>query len=648
MPARKAVTSKEFVDFNQENEDSSRHSAESSPNDDLRGFSNFKVRRNSRDKVTEECNKKSNISGGRTRNKQTLSAYSSWTLSSSDSDSDNSPPCKVADSKQTTISLSGYKDSAKKSKTSASRRNMASSTWCISSSSEEDYEMLPLSLTSRLKQRLQGKSNSVDSQVSSYLGSLATDSTSNSESQSGFHSNATSETSPERFSVMKRRNLDDREVVSRDNNLDNIDDGTPGPKKKKTRRSPEQIAEAKKLALLQRKEREKERAAKHQQKEEMKRLKEREKMQKLKEREEKKLGKEREMARKKAERQVQRATRPEECIKYVSTILDQRLVESQGGADILVHLQSKELKYSLTEQAIENAVTWQREILQVESQDSQSSCLSAGITEEPEVLVILQMSQFVEMVHSYKEEQYGSYSSSSPTQLRSYAMVTKDIYDGKNLTLVVIGMERYFRDVKSAQNKEYRSAVLGDDNNDGKKGKRKKKHGMTRIVSRIDVEEALVDLQLHVNCNVRFTETTTEAAELIAMFTKAVAETPFKRERDKGLFSFHVSNEWAGGVKVDKDGKGLLKVWRQQLQQFRNVSVDVSSAIVSVYPSPQLLIQAYQKCSTVKEAEKLLQDIVVRRGAGVLATTRRVGPELSRRVYLYMTGDDGDLVLHSR
>lgn len=33
----------------------------------------------------------------------------------------------------------------------------------------------------------------------------------------------------------------------------------------------------------------------------------------------------------------------------------------------------------------------------------------------------------------------------------------------------------------------------------------------------------------------------------------------------------------------------------------------------------------------------------VRRGAGVLASSRRIGPELSRRVHMLLTSEDGDL-----
>ena len=63
------------------------------------------------------------------------------------------------------------------------------------------------------------------------------------------------------------------------------------------------------------------------------------------------------------------------------------------------------------------------------------------------------------------------------------------------------------------------------------KGRKKANKGLgpSIIVSRVDVEEALVDLQLRQpNCRVRMCETEEEFAELLTMFTKAVAEAPFK------------------------------------------------------------------------------------------------------------------------
>ncbi|NXX00273.1 EME1 endonuclease, partial [Larus smithsonianus] len=155
----------------------------------------------------------------------------------------------------------------------------------------------------------------------------------------------------------------------------------------------------------------------------------------------------------------------------------------------------------------------------------------------------------------------------------------------------------------------------------------------------------LVDLQICKQVQVSFFESWEELGEFATMFTKAVAEAPFKREREKTGFSFYLEKRWCGGVKVDPSGKGLLEVWKRQIQQFNRVSREMAEAIVSAYPSPQLLNQAYSRCSTEQERENMLADIPVHRGDGVTATSRRIGPELSRRIYLQMTSHNPDLYL---
>lgn len=42
---------------------------------------------------------------------------------------------------------------------------------------------------------------------------------------------------------------------------------------------------------------------------------------------------------------------------------------------------------------------------------------------------------------------------------------------------------------------------------------------------------------------------------------------------------------------MDRSGRGLALVWRQQIQQLNRVSSEMASAIVDAYPSPQLLVQ---------------------------------------------------------
>ena len=65
------------------------------------------------------------------------------------------------------------------------------------------------------------------------------------------------------------------------------------------------------------------------------------------------------------------------------------------------------------------------------------------------------------------------------------------------------------------------------------------------------------------------------------------------------MFSF--LEEGASGVKADKSGAGLLKVWKLQLQQLHNLGPDMASAIVDQYPSPQALMQVINSLPATRQ-----------------------------------------------
>lgn len=52
--------------------------------------------------------------------------------------------------------------------------------------------------------------------------------------------------------------------------------------------------------------------------------------------------------------------------------------------------------------------------------------------------------------------------------------------------------------------------------------------------------------------------------------------------------------------------------------------------------------QAYEKCASRQEGEKLLQEIAIRRAAGPMTAIRKIGPELSKKIYNFFTSLNGD------
>lgn len=145
----------------------------------------------------------------------------------------------------------------------------------------------------------------------------------------------------------------------------------------------------------------------------------------------------------------------------------------------------------------------------------------------------------------------------------------------------------------------------------------------------------------------RFVESAEELASLITSTTKSLSQLDYKMEkqRQEEELVWFAKADLKHCVKVDKNGNGLAKLWQQQICQFTAIGIETANAITSHYPSPRALIDRYKICSSVTEGEKLLQDIQMRRDAGILSSTRRLGPEISKKMYqLYMT-DDPDLEL---
>ncbi|XP_041830449.1 crossover junction endonuclease EME1 isoform X2 [Melanotaenia boesemani] len=335
-----------------------------------------------------------------------------------------------------------------------------------------------------------------------------------------------------------------------------------------------------------------------------------------------------------------KALRPEECIKHMVVTVDPALLQLEGGGTLLAAVQALGCSCAIEKQPIPRSVSWMR---RAPGAQLEEVCV-------PEAHVVLQMTvdDFITLIHNYIQNERRGRSECGPT-LTSWVQDQQRRNPTKTLSLAVVELEKYFRLQKSHNQKRFKEAVTGEDAQGGRVKKKRRNDGGEVLpeVSRVEVEEAVVHLQLHTGVSVHFLSTWKDFSDHVTMATKAVAEAPFKREREKTGFSFYLETEWAGGQRVDKAGKGLLQVWKRQIQQFNRVSPDMAAAILAAYPSPQLLKKAYSQCRSDSEKVSLLSDLLIRRGEGVTATTRRVGPELSKRLYLMMHSRDPELTLDS-
>lgn len=150
-------------------------------------------------------------------------------------------------------------------------------------------------------------------------------------------------------------------------------------------------------------------------------------------------------------------------------------------------------------------------------------------------------------------------------------------------------------------------------------------------------------LQLHANVDVLLVASWQELSQYVCAFTKALSQLPSKQFRDSQPFSFCTAGHWASGQQVTRDGSGLRGVWWRQIRQFNRVSPAVADAIVTAFPSPRLLQQALLDCSTEQERLSLLADLPVKAHRG--EQLRRVGPDLSRRICIFLTTTNPDILL---
>ncbi|XP_078319018.1 structure-specific endonuclease subunit EME1-like isoform X3 [Crassostrea virginica] len=365
------------------------------------------------------------------------------------------------------------------------------------------------------------------------------------------------------------------------------------------------------------------------------------KIQRKKAREEKTQSKELEKQRKEQIRIAERERKKQmggskDCLQYLVLMLDTRIVNSGGhGVAIFKSCEALGIQYITQEQMVPFSITWNRQVTSIKvSAENQVETVKTEQREE-DVLVLIPVADFVLFVQNFKMNQSGL-NKGEPT-LSSYVHTVEQHLPDAILSFVVIGMEKYFRDQKTSTQRKHRAAVLSNE----RAPPCLSSDLGSSLVQRLDVEEAITDNQLQTDVMVYLLETSEELAEFVRTFSKAVAEKPAKKDRLKSAFF----DDGVSTVKVDKNGNGLLKVWKQQLMQFKSISPDIADAIVLAYPSPCLLMEAYRKCSDSNECEKLLENIVVRRGAGVLETSRRVGKEMSRRIHTFVMSSNPNEII---
>ncbi|KAG7336456.1 hypothetical protein KOW79_001149 [Hemibagrus wyckioides] len=326
---------------------------------------------------------------------------------------------------------------------------------------------------------------------------------------------------------------------------------------------------------------------------------------------------ERERQKEEKRKAVERVKRlkPEEYLKTVTVNIHPVLLQDSGCDVLLSTLAGLEWRSRIEEHNLTHTISWSRDLPHTEDEDG-------SVVEEDQVLMVVTQMEFVDMMMSIRQALIGGCEEAESLFQPLCDYLNRNT--GIVLSLLVTGGQYC------------QWGVSYDDDNEDEVCPRSQLG-----LHNLDIEEVLVYLQLYKNVTVHFLFGWQEVMDHVCAVTKALSKRPFRTLQEVPDLGFCVDGLWAGGVRVDRSGWGLAQVWTRQIQQLNRVSVAMATAVTTAYPSPQLLLQAYERAASAEERCGLLADVTVRGGA----KERCVGPELSGRVHRLMTSQKPELVL---
>ncbi|XP_066583521.1 crossover junction endonuclease EME1 isoform X1 [Prorops nasuta] len=329
----------------------------------------------------------------------------------------------------------------------------------------------------------------------------------------------------------------------------------------------------------------------------------------------------RKKALKKAQLENEKNLKPGECIKAMEVVIDEGIINFPFYNEIALTLRNNKISYTICPQLIPNCITWKRNI-QENFVDEKN---------EIQVTIVPQIEKQAIVIWDWKETIKKIADKSFNACVSNFRILKPD----HTFTLIIYNIQKYF---------SYLSKEI--DNRNSKRINTKEKESYPNI-SRKQVDMCLTQIQIIANCNTRLIENSQDLTSMLYQYTKAIAETPSRLQKKQNIeqsFDWYVSGDKKGTIIVDKFGNGLKRLWQQQLCQFNLTSLEIAEAIYSVYSSPMELVSAYEQCTEDKGA-KLLKDLPIRRAAGPLTTVRRIGPELSKKIYMMFTVLQGEKML---
>lgn len=297
----------------------------------------------------------------------------------------------------------------------------------------------------------------------------------------------------------------------------------------------------------------------------------------------------------------ERLTRPGECNKFITAIVNSEIAQQTAGSKISGKLAEIDISLEISKTNTPGSITWKRSVnRRIIKENGEIFDFGNVETEEPHLLIILIADEFVRQA---KEN----------LLLDSVQAAQEDVsFQPVTTTLVVYGLKEFCRRRKN-------------------------------VIGIRETEVQLTQLQIMANCSHRLHETPDDIALTVSQMSKAIAEEPYKSKQNLKLDQeqIYLSNDTKSSINPD-DPSSCGRLWQTQLITLPKVTYEVAQSIARVYPLPKLLIEAFKNSN---HPSTLLADIPIIRTGPLAKVARKIGPELSRKIYTLLFSQSPEDVL---
>ncbi|KXS11888.1 hypothetical protein M427DRAFT_60032 [Gonapodya prolifera JEL478] len=401
------------------------------------------------------------------------------------------------------------------------------------------------------------------------------------------------------------------------------DDALPVPKKKRTKRSQEDIEAAKRAKEEARRGREMEREEKRRKKEEEKEQKKMERELKQRKKLEEKAVQEEEKRIEKQQREANRLRSKSDGMAEMIVDVDLTIVnDATFGVSLLAELKKLGvLAVNAVQLPVPNTVRWtRRSTVKYDVETEKFNPVPEYEEVQSQIIVLLDAFEFAA-------------AASSDHDLQNHINQVCRAFPDHQVTYVIVGLRDYYKKHKSLINVEYRNRVLGPDETvvAPKKGKNKG-HDISKLPDQATVERQLLYMQMVLGCKVIECHDAELLIEWMHSFTQEVGIKPYAAWKEN-LFDFDHNSI--------RSGSGNADTWLKILMGMHRLTETHARAIAEVYPTMQQLMDAYSRCgANVAKASKLLAEIQVNNGTLTEPSWRKIGPALSSRMYSFFAACD--------